>query len=172
MDLIIPYDEHNNDEGYFIAPNGEFIRNSSSFFRCHEQIARQYCEHYLTPEDQRLLELWINYYYSQGFSTSYVVTDFLTTIKGFDKATFRQSAYLSTPSLIPHIRLYNYYLMGWTVERIYPKTYDEKTKRFIPIEYENLDIYTRRDDEAKEELDLLINGTPLERRKPLLKKPN
>lgn len=173
MDLILPYEDQVNDVGYFITPNGEFIKSPSQLIKCHEQIAIEYCEQFLNSEEKRLLDLWIKYYNSQSFSTAYAVTDFLTQVKGFDKATFKQqNAYMSTSSLIPHIRFYNYYLMGWILESINPQKYDEDTKQFVPIEYENLDIYRRRDEEAKEELDLLIKGTPLERRRLLFKSPN
>ncbi len=81
-----------------------------------------------------------------------VYSDFLVFILAYDKVETIVRNQIQTTALQPHIRFFNYYLMGWTIKRYNGYFYDEKSDKLIERPNNYL-VEDYEDREAEEEIE-------------------
>ena len=164
MSLIIPYNEYINSKGAFITLNGNFLTIQSN----HENFAHDFCNgkdynnllkqkkdnpnidiyksSMLTKEQLQLYKLWLKKY---KYSKDNNLCDFLVYLLAFDKVETILEKAITTTSLEPHIRFYNYYLMNWHIDIQKPLHFNEKTKEFEHINISNWLSYKDKETETE-----------------------
>lgn len=169
MSLIIPYKEKEliNNEGAFIKPSGEIVFTAGN----HEAYAHDYCcgSRYssnnstkLTKEQQELFEQWLDRY---EFSKRNLYSDFMVYLLSFDKIEIVMREAITTTSLNPHIRFFNYYLMDWNIFEQPPMKYNCDTGLF---EYDRNKSYLgNSEDKAAENEICEIKAKVLKKDRPL-----
>lgn len=70
---------------------------------------------------------------------------------GFDKVETIRRRLISTTSLKPHIRFYNYYLMGWNIKRLLPMIVDEQNGLFT---FDNSKIWIEDPEDKRAEQEI------------------
>ena len=80
-----------------------------------------------------------------------IYADFLVYVLAFDKVETRINNLITTTSLEPHVRFFNYYLMDWSISVQKPLIYDEKEDLFL-MQYDQVPISDYDDREAEEEI--------------------
>lgn len=104
----------------------------------------------LNQDELKLYKLWMQEY---EFTKNHLYSDFLNFVLGFDKVDTIMRHGISTTSPTPHVRFFNYYLMGWNVW-VHPlQVFDEKTGAFFSIPRNNNHVL--EDREAEEEIEEL-----------------
>lgn len=184
MSVILPYvPELEYQKRSFIKPNGEILTTTGK----HKVWAKEYCigsdckdfQHlfqlesidsilsssHLTIEKLELLKAWLQG--KENFDEN-VFSDFLVYISRFDKTETRSRKVVSTTSSLPHVRFYNYALMGWQIEKITPERFNKITGEFEPCP-ENGIISTHQDRNAQEELEDIKRNVLLKDRHYFLK---
>ena len=161
MNLILPYEKKlYNSTGAFIKQNGNILYVNKS----HEAFANNYCQNNLEKKELLLYKKWLEI----SKKTNHLSIDFLVFMLSYDKVETIVKKVITTTSYIPHIRFYNYLLMGWRLN-IYPKlTYDKENNQLV---YKNNTeyIYHSGDREKEEELHEILTKVPLEDRHYFLK---
>lgn len=82
----------------------------------------------LTKEKLKLYKLWLKEYM---FTKNNLYADFMIYVLGFDKVETVMRQCITTSSRAPHVRFFNYYLMGWTILVKSPEIYSEEAGCFI-----------------------------------------
>ncbi len=187
MSKILPYiSELEYQKRAFIKPDGEILITTGK----HKIWAKNFCigseckdfqnlfssendtlpnriidSSNLTIEQLNLLKLWL-----QGKTNldENVFSDFLVYVSRFDKTETKNRKVISTTSPIPHIRFYNYDLMGWQIEKLTPEKFNNATGSFIPCPEEGI-ISTHQDRNAEEELEDIKRNVLLKDRHYFLK---
>lgn len=180
MSIIIPYDEKLEKRvGAFVNPSGNMLYVGREG---HEQMAKDFCigqnndfilecsnreqiDEYissnLTKNQLQLLKLWLlNYKVTRNNSYS----DFLVYLLYFDKIEKIMQKSITTASLQPHVRFYNYYLMDWDIHEVAPIKYNYDTKTFEQLSLLKSGIITYKDDEAAEEIEQIRSQVRLKDR--------
>ena len=116
----------------------------------------------LNKEQLKLYKLWIE---DNEFSRRYDLSDFLVLLLSFDKVETIMRRCITTINDEPHVRFFNYYLMGWRIDRRNPMKYNYETNNF---EYEQRDewLVSQEDRDAEDEIieikkRVLIQDRPL-----------
>lgn len=104
----------------------------------------------LSKSELELYKLWVEEY---EFTKNRLYSDFMNFVLGFDKVDTIMRHGISTTSPVPHVRFFNYYLMGWNIWVHHPQVLDEKTGAFVSIPRNNNHIL--EDREAEEEIENL-----------------
>ena len=159
MSGIIPYDERlARSNGGFITPNNEIILTDN-----HEKFAYNYCFGYddlynsqnefknskLTSEELKLFKLWLKE--NVGFTRD-MNSDFLLYIMRYDKVERKIRRVITTTNPRTHIRFYNYYLMDFDILIQRPKVFNEETRLFEYVDYNELWMQDSIDREAEKEI--------------------
>lgn len=167
MSNVLPYDENIcMSDGGFITTDGKFIYTPMT----HEAYAINFClgKDFLSPKkngDKRdtfsssklsdsnlaLCKAWLN---EKSKRDRNAYSDFLVYVLGYDKVETCLRRLITTTSPMPHIRFYNYYLMGWNVCKLNRKRFDEEKNIFIVDYADNLSpIFMSKDREAEAEIE-------------------
>lgn len=160
MSIIIPY-ENNwcTNGGGFITPSGDILYTHND----HSKFAMDYClgsipldtfqasqtfNSNLTKEQLKLARLWLTNCKTENYS--HALVDFLVYVLQYDKVqtTLNRSIITTYPN--PHVRLFNYYLMDWSILKYSPKKYSPQFNSFIIPDYYY--ISTSEDMECEEEI--------------------
>ena len=104
---------------------------------------------HLTKDQLEKYKIWLKNYPSVE-STFYC--DFLVYILAYDKVETIVRNHIQTTALQPHIRFYNYYLMGWDIDCLTGFVYDEEKDMFV-LKPNNFLIEDYEDREAEEEIE-------------------
>ena len=153
MERVIPYLENIlATKGGFVLPNNKivFVQNN------HDEYASEFCFKLLRDK------LELNFTRQELDLYKYLLTkyrticgnndlDFLVLCLGFDKIETILSKTITTTSMEPFIKFYNYYLMDWDIEMVNKLVYAEQVNKFL--ENKIISIESINDREAKEELD-------------------
>lgn len=131
MSKIILYDETLEvGKTAFITPNDKIIITDEK----HEVFAQNYCEgniSKLTKEELILYKHWLE---QNEFNKRKMCSDFLVDVLGFDKILKARRKSITTTSLEPHVRFYNYYIMDWNIEIRKRIVFNEETCMFEYVE--------------------------------------
>ena len=174
MSRILPYmQELEYQKRAYIKPNGEILTTTGK----HKIWAKEYCigseykdfrslfskpasdiilpstiieSSSLTKEQLELLKIWL-----QGKDN-------------FDKTETKNRKVITTTSPIPHIRFYNYDLMGWTIETHTPQKLSKELETFVSCNQEGI-MLTHQDRNAQEELEDIKRNVLLKDRHYFLK---
>ena len=119
----------------------------------------------ISPKEHQLFSLWMN---SKDSGHKEFYADFLVFVLGYDKVESVIQKSITTSSLTPHVRLYNYYLMDWNVYPCPKLIYNEKDNAF---DYSNSTsyLYNSKDFEAAEEIEDIKAHTHIKDRHLFLK---
>lgn len=101
----------------------------------------------LSKEELELYKAWVE---SFEYFNNRLYSDFMNFVLGFDKVDTIMRHGISTTSPVPHVRFFNYYLMGWNIWVHYPKVLNEKTGAFVSVPRDSNCIL--EDREAEEEI--------------------
>lgn len=167
MNNVVPYDINiSKSDGGFIKPDGEFVFTPNT----HELYAINYCHgsdwlyphkrkdknnsfslSKLTEEDLFLYKEWLKAKQHGGRNVN---ADFLVHVLGYDKVETCLRRLITTTSNIPHIRFYNYYLMGWNVCKLRKEKFDKNTGMFVIDYADNLSpILMHKERKAEAEIE-------------------
>lgn len=186
MSIILPYmQELEYQKRAYIKPNGEILTTTGK----HKIWAKDYClgsdckdfrniltqknellpniiaSSSLTIEQLELLKFWLQG--KENFDEN-IFSDFLVYVLRHDKTETKSRKVICTTSPIPHIRFYNYDLMGWRIEKLTPEKFSNAVGSFIPCPEEGI-ISTHQDRNAEEELEELKRNVLLKDRHYFLK---
>lgn len=186
MSKILPYvSELEYQKRAYIKPNGEILFTTGK----HKVWAKDFClgsdctdfrniftsekeflpniisSSQLTIEQLELLKFWLQG--KENFDEN-IFSDFLVYVLRQDKTETKSRKVICTTSSIPHIRFWNYDLMGWRIERHTPEIFDRASGLFIPCHEEGI-ISTHQDRNAEEELEELKKNVLLKDRHYFLK---
>ena len=166
MSKIILYDEIlETGKTAFITPNDKIIITDEK----HEIYAQNYCEgniNKLTKDELILYKYWLE---QNDFNKRKMCSDFLVDVLGFDKILKAKRKSITTTTLEPHVRFYNYYLMDWYIDIRDRLVYNEKTGIFEPIEKEDWFIRYNEDRKMEEEINEIKAKVKLKDRHHFLK---
>ena len=117
----------------------------------------------LTMEQLKLYKFWLEHY---EMDRKDLHSDFMVHLLGYDKAVDLRRRIITTTDSHPHVKYFNYYLMGWDVEELSPMYYDKGTERFHFSKRENGLIRNLEDRNAECEIDeikanVLLKDRPL-----------
>ncbi len=189
MSRILPYmQELEYQKRAYIKPNGEILTTTGK----HKIWAKEYCigseykdfrslfskpasdiilpstiieSSSLTKEQLELLKIWLQG--KDNFDEN-LFSDFLVFISRFDKTETKNRKVITTTSPIPHIRFYNYDLMGWTIETHTPQKLSKELETFVSCNQEGI-MLTHQDRNAQEELEDIKRNVLLKDRHYFLK---
>lgn len=149
MSKIILYDDALEvGKTAFITSSDEIIVTNEK----HEVFAENYCEgslNKLTKDELVLYKRWLE---QNDYNKRKMCSDFLVDVLGFDKILTIMRKSITTTSLEPHIRFYNYYLMDWYIDIRDKLVYNEKTGLFEPFERKDWFIRYSEDRKMEEEI--------------------
>lgn len=161
MNLILPYEEKlYRSRGAFITPAGKILYVN----KLHEDFAKNYCLNNLNKKELFYLKKWLET--KDGVSCCY--TDFLTLMLSFDKVESIIKKVITTTSIVPHVRFYNYFLMNWRIDTYVRLHYDQDKDAINPV-YENEFFSHSLDREKEEEILEIKSKVPLKDRHLFLK---
>lgn len=105
----------------------------------------------LTQKELELFKLWLE---SDKCCGKNLYSDFMLYLLGFDKVETVTRRMISTTSIDPHIRLFNYYLMGWNIKRLAPLKLNKQTGIF---EFDSDILWTQsiEDRDAEKEINTI-----------------
>ena len=166
MNKILSYDHTlESQKNAFITPKNNIIIVDEG----HEEFAENYCNGInlydidrLSIEELNLYKLWLNL---NNFNKRGMSSDFLVDVLGFDKILKVMRKTITTTSLEPHVRFYNYYLMDWYIDIRKRLAYDEKTGFFLEINKKEAFIISSFDREMEEEINEIKSKVKLIDRK-------
>lgn len=189
MSRILPYmPELEYQKRAYIKPNGEILTTTGK----HKIWAKEFCigseckdfrklfssqsadkplsssiieSSSLTIEQLELLKIWLQG--KENFDEN-LFSDFLVFVSRFDKTETKNRKVISTTSSIPHIRFYNYDLMGWSIETHPPQKLSKELGIFVPCQNEGI-MMTHQDRNAQEELEDIKRNVLLKDRHYFLK---
>lgn len=102
----------------------------------------------LTKDELTLFKLWLD---SERCGGKYLFSDFLVYLLHFDKVETVMRRAITTTSLTPHVRFYNYYLMDWFIKRITRMKYDNQAGLFL-FDNSGWQFDSSEEKEAEEEI--------------------
>lgn len=196
MDKILPYHENIYiKKGTFIQPDGRFIsfdmlheeffklyclgNDYSSLFHLYQENPSlyqkklmNYCRilnkdpslgYFITSslsKDQiSIYEAWDRLYPSNHI-------EFMIQVMGWDKVESLSYRNITTSSMNPHIRFFNYYLMDWDITQLERFYYDENDDKFYKQEIHEFSLQNKNDILYEEKiLDIKNKVKSLELRK-------
>ena len=108
MSRIIPYDDTLEvGKTVFITPEDKIIITDEK----HEIFAQNYCEGNISKLTKGELILYKHWLEQNDYNKRKMCSDFLVDVLGFDKILTNMRKSITTTTLEPHMRFYNYYLM-------------------------------------------------------------
>ena len=153
MSKTLPYINH------LELYNGAFITTSNRIILVqgkHDKTAKDYCEgnkihpSQLTFSEQELYEKWKKY---NKWRKNNREADFLINVLNFDKIENIVKHSITTSSLEPYIRFYNYLLMDWTLNLQSKVVYNPEKETFERQNITSWHIGSLEEQDAKEEIE-------------------
>ena len=170
MPVVIPYvgsKFYDNGDG-LISPNGEifYTKDASEFWASDYLYGpnwfndndSEFQSSKLTKEELELFKIWLDEYYFTHQRA--MLTEFLVYFLDFDQVISRSYSSIITTSDIPHIRLYNYYLMKWNIVTKLPKHYNPQTNRLEAYVREGFNDRHIEDMKALQEIEEIKRDVP------------
>lgn len=131
MSRIIPYDDTLEvGKTVFITPEDKIIITDEK----HEIFAQNYCEGNISKLTKGELILYKHWLEQNDYNKRKMCSDFLVDVLGFDKILTNMRKSITTTTLEPHMRFYNYYLMDWYIDIRKRSVFNEEKGIFEFIE--------------------------------------
>lgn len=119
----------------------------------------------LTKKELELFKIWLE---SDKCTGKNLFSDFMLYLLNFDKVETVMRRMISTTSYEPHIRLWNYYIMGWHIKRLAPLKFNKETGIF-EFNHDILCTQSIEDKLAEQEIEGIKSKVLLENRHLYLK---